>query len=113
MALSMLVTLNGSSMTGARIPFALSRDGLFFHGLARVHPRYRTPSTALLVQATLAALLVIFGGSFQQLFSLALFAEWVFYMLAAASVFIFRYTEPDAPRPYRAWGYPILPAMFI
>src|SRR4051794_6973858 len=113
MALSMLVTLNGSSMTGARIPFALSRDGYFFHFLAKVHPKYRTPSNSLIVQAVLASLLVIVGGNFQQLFSLALFPEWLFYMLAAGSVFIFRRTEPNAPRPYKTWGYPIVPGLFI
>lgn len=113
MALSMLVTLNGSSMTGARIPFALSRDGYFFHALAKVHPRYRTPSNALIVQGVLSALLVVLGGNFQQLFSLALYPEWVFYMLATASVFIFRVREPHAPRPYRTWGYPVVPALFI
>jgi APA family basic amino acid/polyamine antiporter len=113
MALSMLVTLNGSSMTGARIPFALARDGYFFHALAKVHPRFRTPSNSLIVQGVLAALLVVLGGNFQQLFSLALYPEWVFYMLAAASVFIFRSKEPDTPRPYRTWGYPVVPALFI
>ena len=113
MALSMLVTLNGSTLTGARIPFALSRDGYFFHGLAKIHPRFHTPSTALVVQAILASLLVLFVGTFQQLFSLTLFAEWLFYMLAAASVFIFRVTEPNATRPYKVWGYPIVPALFI
>jgi len=113
MALSMLVTLNGSSMTGARIPFALARDGYFFHTLAKVHPRFHTPSNSLVVQAVLSALLVVLGGNFQQLFSLALYPEWVFYMLATASVFIFRHREPNAPRPYRTWGYPILPALFI
>src|SRR3954468_1475642 len=113
MALSMLVTLNGSSMTGARIPFAMSRDGYFFHFLAKVHPRFRTPSNSLVVQAILSALLVVLGGNFQQLFSLALYPEWVFYMLATASVFIFRRTEPDAPRPYKTWGYPVVPALFI
>jgi APA family basic amino acid/polyamine antiporter len=113
MALSMLVTLNGSSMTGARIPFAMSRDGYFFHFLAKVHPRFRTPSNALIVQAILGSLLVVLGGNFQQLFSLALYPEWVFYMLATASVFIFRKTEPDTPRPYKTWGYPVVPALFI
>jgi len=113
MALSMLVTLNGSSMTGARIPFALSRDGYFFHALAKVHPRYHTPSTSLIVQGILASLLVVLGGNFQQLFSLALYPEWVFYMLATASVFIFRRREPNTPRPYRTWGYPVVPALFI
>jgi basic amino acid/polyamine antiporter, APA family len=109
----MLVTLNGSSMTGARIPFAMSRDGYFFHALAKVHPRFRTPSNSLVVQAILASLLVILGGNFQQLFSLALYPEWVFYMLATASVFIFRKTEPNAPRPYKTWGYPVVPGLFI
>jgi len=113
MALSMLVTLNGSSMTGARIPFALARDGYFFHALAKIHPKYHTPSTSLIVQAILSSLLVVLGGNFQQLFSLALYPEWVFYMLAAASVFIFRVKDPGAARPYRTWGYPVVPALFI
>ncbi len=113
MALSMLVTLNGSTMTGARIPFALARDGYFFHALAKVHPRFHTPSAALIVQGALAIVLVLFAGTFQQLFSLTLFAEWLFYMLGTAAVFVFRYREPDAPRPYKTWGYPVVPALFI
>ena len=113
MALSMLVTLNGSTMTGARIPFALARDGYFFHSLAKVHPRFHTPSVALGVQAALAIVLVLFAGSFQQLFSLTLFAEWLFYMLGTAAVFVFRHREPDAVRPYKTWGYPVVPALFI
>lgn len=113
MAVAMLATLNGSTMTGARVPFAVARDGYFFHALATVHPRFRTPSTALVVQAALAIALLLFAGTFQELFSLTLFAEWLFYMLAAATVFIFRRREPDAPRAYRVWGYPVVPALFI
>lgn len=113
MALSMLVTLNGSTLTGARIPFALSRDGYFIDALAKVHPKFRTPSTALIVQGVLASLLVLLVGTFQKLFSLTLFSEWLFYMLAAASVFIFRAREPNSPRPYRTWGYPLVPGLFI
>ncbi|HXZ81148.1 MAG TPA: amino acid permease [Terriglobales bacterium] len=113
MALSMLVTLNGSTLTGARIPFALARDGYFFRSIARIHPRFHTPSTSILVQALVACLLVLFAGNFQQLFSLTLFAEWLFYMLATASVFIFRVREPNANRPYKTWGYPLVPAVFI
>ena len=113
MALSMLVTLNGSALTGARIPFALSRDGYFFPALARVHPRFHTPSVSLIVQGLLATVLVLFAGTFQQLFSLTLFAEWLFYMLGTASVFVFRYREPEATRPYKTWGYPVVPALFI
>jgi basic amino acid/polyamine antiporter, APA family len=113
MALSMLVTLNGSTMTGARVPFAVARDGYFFRALATVHPRFRTPSTAILVQGALAVVLLLFAGSFQQLFSLTLFAEWLFYMLVTSTVFIFRRREPGAARPYRVWGYPFVPALFV
>ena len=113
MALSMLVCLNGNTMTGARIPFAMSRDRCFFHALAQVHPRFRTPSTAIAVQAALAIALMLLAQSFRQLFSLTLFAEYVFYIAATASVFIFRRKEPDAVRPYRTWGYPAVPLLFI
>jgi APA family basic amino acid/polyamine antiporter len=113
MALAMLATLNGSTMTGARVPFAVARDGYFFSGLAKVHERFRTPSTAIVLQAVLAIGLLLFAGSFRQLFSLTLFAEWLFYLLVTTTLFIFRRREPDAPRPYRVWGYPVVPAVFI
>jgi APA family basic amino acid/polyamine antiporter len=113
MAISMLVTLNGTIMSGARVPFAVARDRYFFSALADVNPRFHTPSVALLVQAFLAVLLVLFGGSFRQFFSLAIFAEWLFYMIAASTVFIFRIRDPQAIRPYRVWGYPIVPALFV
>jgi len=113
MALSILVTLNGTIMSGARVPFAVSRDGYFFKALAAVHPRFHTPSTALIVQLVLSIVLLRFAGSFRQLFSLAIFAEWLFYMISASTVFVLRRTEPNAPRPYRTWGYPVLPAIFI
>jgi len=113
MALSMLVTLNGTIMSGARIPFAVARDGYFFRALAQVHPRFRTPSISILAQAILAILLLLLAGTFQQLFSLAIFAEWLFYMIAASTVFVFRRRQPDAPRSYRTWGYPVVPALFI
>lgn len=113
MALSVLVTLNGSIMTGARVPFAVARDGYFFHALAEVHPRFRTPSVSIAVQAVMAIVLLLVGKTFQKLFSLTIFAEFLFYALAAASVFVFRRREPKAPRPYKTWGYPVVPALFI
>jgi basic amino acid/polyamine antiporter, APA family len=113
MAISMLVTLNGTIMSGARIPYAVARDGYFFRALAEVHPRFRTPSIALAVQALLSILLLLLGASFGQLFSLAIFAEWLFYMISTSTVFVFRRREPDAPRPYRMWGYPVVPALFV
>jgi APA family basic amino acid/polyamine antiporter len=113
MAVSMLVTLNGTIMSGARVPFAMARDGYFFKTIAEVHPRFRTPSVAIVVQCGLAIALLLLGGSFRQFFSLAIFAEWMFYMIAGSTVFVFRRREPNLERPYRVWGYPVVPAVFV
>jgi APA family basic amino acid/polyamine antiporter len=113
MALSMFVALNGTIMSGARLPFTMSRDGYFFSAFGDVHPRFHTPSFALLVQAGLAIILLLLGGSFRQFFSLAIFSEWLFYMLTASTIFVFRHRDPDAPRPYRVWGYPVVPLLFV
>jgi basic amino acid/polyamine antiporter, APA family len=113
MALSMLIAMNGTIMSGGRMPFAMARDGYFFSVLARVHPRFHTPSVALLLQAMLSIMLLLSGGSFRQFFSLAIFSEWLFYMLTASTVFVFRWREPDAARPYRVWGYPVVPILFV
>jgi APA family basic amino acid/polyamine antiporter len=113
MALSMLVTLNGTIMSGARVPFATARDGYFFKAIAEVHPRYHTPAVSIVVQCALAVLLLLVGGSFRQFFSLAIFAEWLFYMIAGSTLFVFRRRDPLAPRPYRVWGYPVVPALFV
>lgn len=113
MALSMLVTLNGTTMSGGRIPFAVARDGYFFPALAKVHPRFHTPSTSIVVQAILACLLLLVGGSFRQLFSLAIFAEWLFYMITSSTVFVFRRRIADSARPYKVWGYPVVPVLFV
>jgi APA family basic amino acid/polyamine antiporter len=113
MALSIFVTLNGTIMSGARIPYAAARDRLFFRQFAHIHPRWQSPSTSLIVQAGFSTVLLLFLSRFQQFFELAIFAEWLFYMLTATTVFIYRRRLPDAPRPYRVWGYPVLPALFI
>jgi basic amino acid/polyamine antiporter, APA family len=113
MALSMFVGLNGTVMSGARVPFAMARDGYFFHAIAKVHPRFHTPSVAILVQCGLSILLLLLGGSFRQFFSLAIFSEWLFYMIAGSTIFVFRRREPNAERPYRVWGYPLVPALFV
>jgi APA family basic amino acid/polyamine antiporter len=99
-------------MSGARVPFAVARDGYFFDALGNVHPRFRTPSVSLVVQAGLAIILLLLGGSFRQFFSLAIFAEWLFYMIAASTIFIFRRSKVTQST-YRTWGYPIVPALFI
>ncbi len=113
MALSIVVTLNGTIMSGARIPFAAARDKLFFAKMATIHPRFQSPSTSLIVQGLLATVLLLAVGRFQQLFELAIFAEWLFYMITATTVFVYRRKSPDAVRPYRVWGYPVLPALFV
>jgi APA family basic amino acid/polyamine antiporter len=113
MALSIFVTLNGTMMSGARMPFAAARDRLFFRRFADIHPRFQSPSTSLVAQALLSTLLLLFLSQFQQHFELAIFAEWLFYMLTATTVFVYRRQQPDALRPYKTWGYPVLPAVFI
>ncbi len=113
MILSMLATLNGTVMSGGRVPFAVARDGYLFKALADVHPVFHTPALALIIQALVAILLIVLGGAFRELFSLAIFAEWLFYMIAASTIFVFRRREPDRARPYRTAGYPVVPALFI
>jgi len=113
MAVSIASTFVGSSLSGARIPFAAARDGLFFQSLAHVHPRFQTPSTALILQASLTTLLLLAIGRFQALFSLAIFAEWLFYALTASTIFVFRRRDQRSTRPFSVWGYPLLPALFI
>ncbi len=113
MALSIFVTLNGTVMSGARIPFAAARDRLFFPQFAHIHPRFQSPSTSLVVQGLLSTVLLLFLSQFQQHFELAVFAEWLFYMLTATTVFVYRRRHPEYARPYRVWGYPLLPAIFV
>jgi basic amino acid/polyamine antiporter, APA family len=113
MIISMLATLNGTVMSGGRVPFAVARDGYFFRALGEVHPRFHTPALALVIQAAVAIILIVVGGAFRELFSLAIFAEWLFYMVAASTIFVFRRREPDVNRPYRTMGYPLVPALFI
>jgi APA family basic amino acid/polyamine antiporter len=113
MAISVLVTLNGTIMSGARVPFAAARDGYLFEAIGKVHRRYRTPAVSIVVQCALAVILLLIGGSFRQFFSLAIFAQWLFYMLASSTLFIFRRRNPSAARPFRVWGYPVVPIVFV
>ncbi len=112
MVISALGTLNSSILTGARVPYAMGRDGLFFRFTGVVDPQRHTPGGALVFQAYLASVLAL-TGTFEDLFSLFIFAQWIFYGLVVASVYGLRRREPDLPRPYRTWGYPWVPAVFI
>jgi basic amino acid/polyamine antiporter, APA family len=103
---------NGMTLAGARVYYAMSRDGLFFKSVGKLHPKYKTPVAGLLVQAAWTVLLCV-SGSYGQLLDYIIFAELVFYILTITGLFVLRFKRPDAPRPYRAWGYPVLPAIYI
>lgn len=103
---------NGMTLAGARVYYAMSQDGLFFKSVGKLHPRYRTPVAALLVQAVWTVVLCV-SGSYSQLLDYIIFAELIFYILTIASLFVLRVKRPDAERPYKAFGYPLLPAIYI
>ena len=110
--ISLITSLNGIAMSGARMAFALSRDGNFFSFLARVHPRFHTPHVAIVCQGVLSIVFLLIGGNFQQLFTLSLFAEWLSYVAASTSLFVFRIRDPHL-EPTQYWRYPLAPALFI
>jgi len=116
MAVAIMVStfgcVNGLVLAGARVYYAMAKDGLFFSSVARIHPRYHTPAVSLLVQAAWAALLTL-SGSYNELLDYVIFAVVLFYILTIAGIFRLRRTRPDAPRPYRAWGYPVVPLLYI
>jgi APA family basic amino acid/polyamine antiporter len=109
---SVLGALNGAIFAGPRVYYALARDRLFFKRVAKIHPRFQTPSFAILLQALWASILAL-TGSFEQLFTFAMFVGILFWIAAAASVFTLRKKFPDLPRPYKTWGYPLVPMVFI
>lgn len=113
MVISLTTSLNGVAMSGSRMAFAVARDGNFFSSLAKVHPRFHTPHVAILVQAILSVAFLLIGGSFRQLFTLAIFAEWLSYIAASSALFVFRAKMPAPERPSPLWGYPLAPALFI
>jgi len=105
-------SLNGTILAGPRVYYAMARDRLFFPRVAEVHPRFRTPGFALIIQAVWASVLTL-SGSFEQLFTFAMFMAIIFWITAAAAVFTLRKKFPDLPRPYKTWGYPYVPIIFI
>ena len=103
---------NGLILSGARVYYAMAKDGLFFRKVANLHPTYKTPAVSLMVQMVWTCILCL-SGSYGQLLDYIVFAVLVFYILTIAALFILRRTHPDADRPYRAVGYPVLPAIYI
>jgi len=103
---------NGLILSGARVYYAMAKDGLFFRNVAKLHPKYKTPAVSLMVQMVWTCILCV-SGSYGQLLDYIIFAVLVFYILTIGGLFVLRRTHPDADRPYRAVGYPILPAVYI
>lgn len=112
-AISIFGTISIYTMSAPRIYFAMARDGIFFKQLARVHARYHTPLNAMLIQAFWAIALLVFWGTFSNLITYVTFMDIAFMALAGASVFVFREKLPDRYRPYKVWGYPIIPGIFV
>ena len=112
MAISALGALHVVVLTGARIPYAMARDGVFFPFAQRIHPKFRTPSGSLIFLGAIAALLAL-TGTYEELYSLFVFAVWIFLGLTAIALLRLRKLEPNLPRPYRALGYPLTPLVFL
>jgi APA family basic amino acid/polyamine antiporter len=105
-------SLHASVLANSRVPFAMARDGLFFRALAHLSARANVPARAILAQAAWASVLAV-SGSYDALTDSVIFVSWLFYGLSTASLFVFRRTVPDLPRPYRALGYPLVPVVFV
>lgn len=105
-------TVNGTLMMSARVYYAMAREKLFFRKLQHVHPRYRTPGPSLVLQAVWTSVLIL-SGTFDQLTDMLIFVSWIFYAAAALSVIVLRRKLPDHERPYKVWGYPLVPVLFV
>ena len=116
MAIAILISTfgccNGLILSGARVYYAMAKDGLFFKSTGKVHPKYLTPKNALIVQGIWTCVLCL-SGTYNDLLNYVIFAVLVFYILTIAGLFVLRRTKPEAERPYRAIGYPVLPAIYI
>ncbi|HTK95231.1 MAG TPA: amino acid permease, partial [Terriglobales bacterium] len=103
---------NGLILSGARVYYAMAKDGLFFKSVGNLHPKYKTPAVSLAVQAVWTCILCL-SGTYGQLLDYIIFAVLVFYILTIAGLFVLRVKRPDAERPYKAFGYPVLPAIYV
>jgi basic amino acid/polyamine antiporter, APA family len=109
---SALGALNGSIMTGARVPYAMAKDGLFFKQLSNVNDATMVPVVSIIVQGIVSMLLAL-SGTFDQLTNYVVFSSWIFYAMVTGVVFVLRKRMPDAPRSYKTIGYPVVPVIFI
>jgi basic amino acid/polyamine antiporter, APA family len=109
---STFAALNGSILSGARVPYAMASDGLFFRRVAQVHPVYRTPGVSILALCGWAALLVL-SGRFEELYTYVMFASWILYGMTGIAVLVLRRQRPEMARPYKTLGYPWVPVLFV
>ncbi len=112
-AISVFGTAGIYTLSSPRLYYAMAHDGVFFKGLAKVHTRFRTPVNAILLQSGWAIFLLFLWGTFEDVITYVVFTDWIFFFLVAASVFVFRVKRKSEPRPYKTWGYPITPMVFI
>lgn len=110
--ISIFAALNGSILSGSRVPYAAARGGYFFKAVGRVHPVHRTPGVSIIGLSLWSCLLVL-SGKYDDLFNLVIFASWILYGMTAASVLVLRAKQPDLHRPYRTIGYPLVPLLFV
>lgn len=110
--ISIFAALNGSILTGARVPFAVAQDGLMWPSLAKIHPEYFTPANSIVV-LSLWSMVIVLSGGYDFLFNLVIFASWILYGMATASVIVLRRKRPDLHRPYKTIGYPFVPILFV
>jgi APA family basic amino acid/polyamine antiporter len=110
--ISIFAALNGSILSGGRVPYAMARDGLFFRTAAKVHPQFRTPGNSM-IMLCIWSCVVVLSGWYDDLYNFVIFGSWILYLMTAVSVFVLRAKRPDMPRPYRVVGYPILPMCFV
>lgn len=109
--ISIFAALNGSILSGARVPYAAARDGLFLTDFSRVHPSHQTPAFSIFALSTWSCVLIL-SGQYDQLLTLVIFPSWILYGMATVAVIVLRKKHPDWPRPYRTLGYPVVPVMF-
>ena len=110
--ISIFAALNGSILSGSRVPYAAAREGYFFAAVGRVDPRYRTPGVSILALCAWGGVLVL-SGRYEQLYTYVIFSSWILYGMTAAAVIVLRIRRPDLPRPYRTLGYPVVPIVFV
>ena len=110
--ISIIAALNGSLLSGSRVPFAMARDGYFFHAISAVHPRFRTPSAGIALLGVWSSVLLL-SGHYDELYTLVIFPSWILYAMTAASLLVLRRKLPHLERPYKVPGYPLVPLLFV